>query len=79
MPDVFEREGTSGQRFERKALAGPAEEIDGFDQVLRRAALAQLEVGYAKRQPGQIKRTRFRVSKNGNGYDLVVASQEPLR
>ena len=41
--------------------------------------LAQLEVGFAKRQPGQIKRTRFRVSKNGNGYDLVVASQEPLR
>ena len=41
--------------------------------------LAQLEVGYAKRQPGQIKRTRFRVSKNGNIYDLVVASQEPLR
>lgn len=41
--------------------------------------LAQLEVGYAKRQPGQIKRTRFRVSKSGAGYDLVVASQEPLR
>ncbi len=41
--------------------------------------LAQLEVGYAKRQPGQIKRTRFRVTKNGNSYDLVVASQEPLR
>lgn len=41
--------------------------------------LAQLEVAYAKRQPGQIKRTRFRVTKNGAGYDLVVASQEPLR
>lgn len=41
--------------------------------------LAQLEVAYARRQPGQIKRTRFRVSKSGAGYDLVVASQEPLR
>ncbi|MFM7130640.1 MAG: hypothetical protein ACKO0V_14915 [bacterium] len=41
--------------------------------------LAQLEVGFAKRQPGQIKRTRFRVTKSGNGFELVVASQEPLR
>lgn len=41
--------------------------------------LAQLEVSFARRQPGQIKRTRFRVTKSGAGYDLVVASQEPLR
>ncbi|MFM7128109.1 MAG: hypothetical protein ACKO0V_01970, partial [bacterium] len=41
--------------------------------------LAQLEVGFAKRQPGQIKRTRFRVTKSGSGFELVVASQEPLR
>ncbi len=40
--------------------------------------LAQLEVAYARRQPGQIKRTRFRVTRNGDRYDLAVASQEPL-
>jgi hypothetical protein len=40
--------------------------------------LAQLEVAYARRQPGQIKKTRFRVSRSGNRWDLVVASQEPL-
>lgn len=41
--------------------------------------LAQLEVAFARRQPGQIKRTRFRVTKSGGGFELVVASQEPLR
>ncbi len=40
--------------------------------------LAQLEVAYARRQPGQIKRTRFRVARNGERFDLSVASQEPL-
>jgi len=40
--------------------------------------LAQLEVAYARRQPGQIKRTRFRVARNGDRFDLSVASQEPL-
>lgn len=40
--------------------------------------LAQLEVAYARRQPGQIKRTRFRVTRKGDQFDLAVASQEPL-
>lgn len=40
--------------------------------------LAQLEVAYARRQPGQIKRTRFRVTRSGDRFDLAVASQEPL-
>ena len=41
--------------------------------------LAQLEVQFKGRQPGEIRRTQFRVVSNGGGYDLEVVSQESLR
>ncbi len=41
--------------------------------------LAQLEVQYKGRQPGEIRRTQFRVIPGGEGYDFDVVSQETLR
>jgi hypothetical protein len=41
--------------------------------------LAQLEVRYKGRQPGEIRVTRFSVVPKGNTYDFVVLAQEPLR
>jgi hypothetical protein len=41
--------------------------------------LAQLEVKYRGRQPAEIRVTRFGVVPEGDGYDLVVVAQEPLR
>jgi hypothetical protein len=41
--------------------------------------LAQLEVRYKGRQPGEIRKTRFSVVPGGNGYGFVVQSQETLR
>ncbi len=41
--------------------------------------LAQLEVRYRGRQPGEIRVTRFQVVPNGNTYDFKVIAQEPLR
>jgi hypothetical protein len=41
--------------------------------------LAQLEVQYKGRQPGEIRRTQFRIVPGGEAYDFEVASQETLR
>lgn len=41
--------------------------------------LAQLEVRYKGRQPGEIRVTRFSVVPQGNSYDFVVVAQETLR
>jgi hypothetical protein len=41
--------------------------------------LAQLEVRFKGRQPGEIRRTRFVVVPSGGSYTFVVQSQEPLR
>ena len=41
--------------------------------------LAQLEVQFKGRTPGEIRRTQFRVIPGGDGYDFEVVSQEPLR
>jgi hypothetical protein len=41
--------------------------------------LAQLEVRYKGRQPGEIRVTRFSVVPKGNTYDFVVLAQESLR
>jgi hypothetical protein len=41
--------------------------------------LAQLEVRYRGRQPGEIRVTRFQVVPSGNSYDFKVIAQEPLR
>lgn len=41
--------------------------------------LAELEVRYKGRQPGEIRVTRFTVVPKGNGYDFQVAAQEALR
>ena len=41
--------------------------------------LAQLEVRYRGRQPGEIRFTRFSVVPTGNGYGFQVLAQEPLR
>jgi len=41
--------------------------------------LAQLEVRYRGRQPGEIRVTRFSVVPRGEGYGFQVLSQEPLR
>ena len=42
--------------------------------------LAQLEVRYRRRQPAEIRFTRFGVvPQNGGGYGLQVVAQEPLR
>jgi hypothetical protein len=41
--------------------------------------LAQLEVRYRGRQPGEIRVTRFQVVPNGNSYDFKVIAQEALR
>lgn len=42
-------------------------------------ALAQLEVKFRGRQPGEIRMTRFAVVSQGGGYGFEVVSQEPLR
>ena len=41
--------------------------------------LAQLEVSYRGRQPGEIRVTRFQVVPAGNRYDFKVIAQEALR
>ncbi len=41
--------------------------------------LAQLEVRYKGRQPGEIRVTRFSVVPKGSTYDFVVLAQESLR
>ena len=41
--------------------------------------LAELEVRFKGRQPGEIRVTRFTVVPSGSGYDFQVAAQEPLR
>ncbi len=41
--------------------------------------LAQLEVRYRGRQPGEIRFTRFSVVRSGDGYGFQVLAQEPLR
>ncbi len=41
--------------------------------------LAQLEVRFRGRQPGEIRFTRFSVVPEGNGYGFKVLAQEPLR
>src|SRR5271157_4396429 len=41
--------------------------------------LAQLEVRYRGRQPGEIRVTRFGVVPNDNGYGFKVIAQETLR
>jgi hypothetical protein len=41
--------------------------------------LAQLEVRYRGRQPGEIRFTRFSVVPSGDGYGFEVLAQEPLR
>jgi len=41
--------------------------------------LAQLEVRYRGRQPGEIRVTRFSVVPQGNGYGFAVLAQETLR
>ncbi len=41
--------------------------------------LSQLEVQYKGRQPGEIRRTQFRIVPGGEGYDFEVVSQETLR
>jgi hypothetical protein len=43
------------------------------------AKLAQLEVRYKGRQPGEIRRTQFRVFPSGDTYVFDVVAQEPLR
>ena len=41
--------------------------------------LAQLEVRYRGRQPGEIRFTRFSVVPKGDGFGFQVLAQEPLR
>lgn len=41
--------------------------------------LAQLEVRFKGRQPGEIRRTQFRIVPASGGYDFEVVSQETLR
>ncbi len=41
--------------------------------------LAQLEVRYRGRQPGEIRVTRFSVVPKGDGYGFQVIAQETLR
>jgi hypothetical protein len=41
--------------------------------------LAQLEVRYRRRQPAEIRFTRFSVVRSGEGYGFTVVAQEPLR
>ena len=41
--------------------------------------LAQLEVRYKGRHPGEIRVTRFSVVPRGNGYGFQVMVQETLR
>jgi hypothetical protein len=41
--------------------------------------LAQLEVNYRGRQPGEIRVTRFQVVPSGNSYGFKVIAQEALR
>jgi hypothetical protein len=41
--------------------------------------LAELEVRYKGRQPGEIRVTRFTVVPSGSTYTFQVAAQEPLR
>jgi len=41
--------------------------------------LAELEVRFKGRQPGEIRVTRFTVVANGSGYDFQVVAQEGLR
>lgn len=40
--------------------------------------LAQLEYQFAKRQPAQIRSTRFQVVQSGRSYTIKVLSQEPM-
>jgi hypothetical protein len=41
--------------------------------------LAELEVRYKGRQPGEIRVTRFTVVPSGNSYDFQVVAQDTLR
>ncbi len=41
--------------------------------------LAELEVRFKGRQPGEIRVTRFTVVPSGNTYDFQVVAQDPLR
>ena len=41
--------------------------------------LEQLEVRYRRRQPAEIRSTRFGVVPSGNSYTFEVIAQEPLR
>src|SRR4029077_12385628 len=41
--------------------------------------LAELEVKYRGRNPGEIRVTRFQVIPKGDGYDFEVVAQETLR
>ena len=41
--------------------------------------LAELEVRYRGRQPGEIRVTRFTVVPKGGTYDFEVVAQETLR
>jgi hypothetical protein len=55
------------------------DEIFQFYSPEAERRLAELEVRYKGRSPGEIRITRFQVVPNGNSYDFAVVAQETLR
>jgi hypothetical protein len=75
----------SGRKESDLALLRKAQVPVGDNVVLQfyprevEERLAQLEVSYRGRQPGEIRVTRFQVVPSGNSYGLKVIAQEALR
>jgi hypothetical protein len=74
-----------GRKASDLALFKKAEEEIGDDNVFQfysadaERRLAELEVKYKGRNPGEIRVTRFQVVPKGDSYDFEVVAQETLR
>jgi hypothetical protein len=65
--------------FKRAGVPIGDENVFQFYSPDAERRLAELEVRYKGRSPGEIRITRFQVVPKGNSYDFTVVAQETLR
>jgi hypothetical protein len=65
--------------FQKAGVSIGDENVFQFYSAASERRLAELEVRYKGRNPGEIRVTRFQVVAKGNSYDFEVVAQETLR
>ena len=65
--------------FKRAGVEIGDENVFQFYSPETERRLAELEVRYKGRSPGEIRITRFQVVAKGSSYDFAVVAQETLR